>query len=83
MTESFRFVFPDTCAMIQYMEPLKKNGIFADFFLDGAKILFGSLVVGAFVPATSGGNPSWLTVGIGVLWIVAFFVIASMARKRE
>lgn len=69
--------------MIYRMESMKRNAVIADFFLDGAKILFGSLVVGAFVPGATGGNPSWLTVGIGILWILAFLAVATVARKRE
>ena len=65
------------------MEPMKRNTVLADFFLDGAKILFGPLVVGAFAPGSRDGGPSWLTAEIGVLWIATFLVIAVIARKRE
>lgn len=47
----------------------------SDFFLDGAKILFGSLVVGVFVPSASGKIP-WLTFVGGVSITLIFLVIA-------
>lgn len=54
------------------IEPTKRNAVIADFFLDGAKIIFGSLVVGAFVPGVTGGQPSWLNIGLGIFAAVVF-----------
>lgn len=70
------------CAMVDSMELTRKSSIVADFFLDGAKIIFGSLVVGAFVPGATGGQASWLTIGIGILWIITFLIVANIARKK-
>lgn len=45
------------------------------FFLDGAKIIFGSLVVGVFVPSAAGARP-WLTVLGGIAMTAVFLMIA-------
>ena len=46
-----------------------------NFIIDGAKIIFGSLVVGVFVPQTSGEIP-WLMFIAGVLLTTAFLGVA-------
>jgi len=52
----------------------------SNFLLDGAKIIFGSLVVGAFVP-TATGNISWVTFASGLLVIVVFLLLATNLSK--
>lgn len=60
---------------------MKKSGIIADFFLDGAKIIFGSLVVGAFVPSAVGSQLSWLSIGVGIFAAIVFLWIADALDK--
>lgn len=49
---------------------------FSEFFLDGAKIIFGSIVVGAFVP--SAGNPvSWFTLFVGTIATILFLILSA------
>jgi len=50
---------------------------FSEFFLDGAKIIFGSVVIGAFVPNTL-GQTSWFAFFGGIV-ATAFFLGASAA----
>lgn len=57
--------------------------IVANFFLDGAKILFGSLVVGAFVPRIIITEISLPTIILGVVWTAIFFLIANAAAHKE
>jgi hypothetical protein len=52
----------------------------SDFFLDGAKILFGSLVVGVFVPTASGKVP-WLTFVVGIGMTLVFLAVAGRLSK--
>lgn len=54
--------------------------IIANFLLDGAKIIFGSLVVGAFVPSAA-GNISWITFTGGLLAIAVFLSLAANLSK--
>jgi len=68
--------------MMNNMGLTKRSSIIADFFLDGAKIIFGSLVVGAFVPSASGMHLSWLAVGMGMVGVVAFLGIADGISKK-
>lgn len=49
---------------------------FADFLLDGAKIIFGSVVVGAFVPS-AGGPTSWPTLLVGAVITFLFVVLSA------
>mgnify|MGYP001592422467 CR=1 FL=1 len=57
--------------------------ILSNFFLDGAKIIFGSLVVGVFVPGTqSPDGASWLTLTVGLLTTAAFLVVAIRIKKK-
>lgn len=63
------------------MEQTKKSGIVADFFLDGAKIIFGSLVVGAFVPSAVGNGLSWLSIGVGIFAAIVFLWIADALNR--
>jgi hypothetical protein len=49
--------------------------VIGGFFLDGAKIIFASLVVGVFVPGAAPGVP-WLTLVSGVLMTVLFVWMA-------
>ena len=59
-----------------------KLDIVSDFFLDGAKILFASLVVGAFVPGATGIKP-WLTFSIGIAMTVSFLSISAALSKKD
>lgn len=74
--------FARICGNMNTMELLNRSKIIANFFLDGAKIIFGSLVVGAFAPNALGGRPSLLTIGFGILGTVFFLLIAEAASKR-
>ena len=49
---------------------------FSEFFLDGSKIIFGSVVIGAFVPSVS-APISWLTFLVGALATFFFLVISA------
>jgi len=60
-----------------YSEQIK---VIANFLLDGAKIIFGSLVVGAFVPSIT-GNVSWSTVAFGLIAIAIFLFFAANLPK--
>ena len=57
--------------------------IISNFFLDGAKIIFGSLVVGAFVKGALAPESQWATVGVGVALTIAFLFIANVFTKKE
>lgn len=57
--------------------------VVANFFIDGAKIVFGSLVVGAFIPTTGGaGFPLTTFIG-GAIAAAGFFIVASIAAHKE
>lgn len=62
------------------MEPKSALEVVADFFLDGAKIIFGSLVVGVFVPSAAGQIP-WLICAVGLAVTVLFLTIAATLSK--
>lgn len=49
--------------------------VIGGFFLDGAKIIFASLVVGLFVPGAVRGIP-WVTLTAGLVMTVVFLGIA-------
>jgi len=63
------------------MRPSEYLKAFSEFFLDGAKIIFGSVVVGAFIPGT-GGPISWLTFVIGTLATISFLVVSATITIR-
>lgn len=50
---------------------------FSEFFLDGAKIIFGSVVVGAFVPGVSSPT-SWFTFFIGIIATIFFLAVSAL-----
>lgn len=54
----------------------------ANFCLDAAKIVFGSLVVGVFIPGTRGPFP-WLTWLMGIMATVAFIIITGLLSKKK
>lgn len=54
--------------------------IVSNFLSDGAKIIFGSLVIGVFLPNASGEKP-WLTFLLGIVLTVAFLFIAILLTK--
>lgn len=62
---------------------MNRPKVIANFFLDGAKIIFGSLVVGAFLPNAIGDQPRFFAVGIGVVFTIIFLAIADAIVKRE
>ena len=62
------------------MEPKSATEVLADFFLDGAKIIFASLVVGVFVPGAAGKIP-WLTCVVGLAITALFLSIAATLVK--
>lgn len=57
--------------------------IVSNFFLDGAKIIFGSIVVGAFVQGAIVLESRFTTVGVGIALTISFLFIASAFAKRE
>lgn len=59
-----------------------KMNVVSDFFLDSAKIIFASLVVGVFVPGTAGQIP-WLTFAIGIIVTILFLGVAVKLSKTE
>ncbi len=52
-----------------------------NFVIDSAKIIFGSLVVGVFLPSASGEMPG-LTFFVGVVFTAMFLGIALSLSKR-
>lgn len=59
---------------------------FSEFFLDGAKIVFGSVVIGVFAPDTA--SPiSWITFSGGIAATVFFLgasaIIADLREMRN
>ena len=61
---------------------MSRSKIIANFFLDGAKIIFGSLVVGAFLPNAVGDQSQVFAVGIGIVFTIIFLGIADATAKR-
>ena len=59
-----------------------RSDVVSSFFLDSAKIIFASLVVGVFVPGAAGAIP-WLTFAIGIAMTVLFLGIASRFSGTE
>lgn len=57
--------------------------VVANFFLDGAKIVFGSLVVGAFMPKVGLDSFPWLAFLMGVVITTGFFLMANLAAHKE
>ena len=60
-----------------------RSHIISNFFLDGAKIIFGSIVVGAFVQSAIVLELRLMTVGVGVALTIAFLLIANAFAERE
>ena len=58
----------------------EQQKVIANFLLDGAKIIFGSLVVGVFVPSATSEIP-WLTFLAGLGLTVAFLTISAALTK--
>lgn len=57
--------------------------VIANFFLDGAKIIFGSLVVGAFMPTANLSGFPFITFVGGAIATSVFFVTANVAAHQE
>ena len=62
---------------------INQTGIISDFFLDGAKIIFGSLVVGVFLPGTAVREFSWLVFFSGVTLTAVFLLIAYVISRKN
>ena len=60
----------------------KELKVVSNFFLDGAKIIFASLVVGIFVPSASGKIP-WLTFAGGIVMTLVFLTLAIIVSKTS
>lgn len=56
--------------------------IIANFFLDGAKIVFGSLVIGIFIPSAALREFPWFVFLGGITMTILFLFVAHMAEKR-
>ncbi|OGC06579.1 hypothetical protein A2526_00105 [candidate division WOR-1 bacterium RIFOXYD2_FULL_36_8] len=70
---------------IEFIQMLdkKESKVLGDFFLDCAKLIFASLVVGVFVPSAVGKVP-WLTFLMGIIMTALFLVIAvNLSKKGE
>lgn len=52
----------------------------SNFLSDGAKIIFGSMVIGVFVPGASGEIP-WFTFIVGIVLTVSFLVLSIILSK--
>ena len=65
------------------MQLKMRQYVVSNFFLDGAKIIFGSLVVGAFVRGSFVPEPQWTTVGIGIVLTISFLLIASAFSEKS
>lgn len=57
--------------------------IVANFFIDSAKIVFGSLVVSAFMPKTGLDGFPWITFVMGAIVTIGFFIMANLAAYKE
>ena len=60
----------------------KQSNVVSNFLLDGAKIIFGSLVIGVFVPSASGEVP-WVTLVAGILLTLSFLILSARLRTSE
>lgn len=58
----------------------KQIGVVSNFLLDSAKIIFGSLVIGVFVPSASGNIP-WITLVVGILMTLGFLTLSARLAK--
>jgi len=57
----------------------KQIDVFSNFFADGAKIIFGSLVIGVFAP---GSAFSWKTFLSGLFIAVLFLIFAVLPLRK-
>lgn len=55
----------------------------SNFFLDGAKIIFGALVVGLFAPTANRGVFPWLTFITGTTFTGFFLTIAIYFTEKK
>ncbi|MBI3442891.1 MAG: hypothetical protein HY007_03930 [Candidatus Sungbacteria bacterium] len=60
-----------------------QSSVASNFFLDGAKIIFGSLVIGAFVPSFTAPEFPWLTFTFGVLMTSFFLILANATEANQ
>ena len=63
------------------IKPQRK--IVSDFFLDGAKIIFGSLVVGVFIPGAAPQKILWPTLAVGITMTTLFLIIANFSAEGD
>ena len=59
----------------------KQLKIISNFFLDGAKIVFGSLVIGAFVPGISTETP-WHLFVVGIAGTLSLLIASVYLYKN-
>ena len=64
------------------MEPQAHLWVIYHFFLDGAKIIFGSLVVGLFIPSAIPSSFPLFTFASGLALTTFFLIVAQAALKR-
>lgn len=57
--------------------------IVSNFFLDGAKIIFGSLVIGIFMPSATVPKFPFATLIVGITMTIAFLILANTAAKTD
>ena len=63
-----------------YMLSCEQLKTISNFLSDGAKIIFGSMVIGVFVPSASGAIP-WFTFIIGIILTASFLISAIILSK--
>lgn len=57
--------------------------IISNFFLDGAKIIFGSLVIGVFLPNTTTPKFPFVTLIVGMAMTIVFLILAHTTEKAD
>lgn len=60
-----------------------RSHIASNFFLDGAKIIFGSLVIGVFMPSAATPEFPWLTFVMGIMATSIFLIIANATEAKQ
>ena len=65
------------------MQSKIQSRIVSDFCLDGAKIIFGSLVVGAFLPNIMTPEFPWLAFAVGIGMTLVFLVLANATAAPQ
>lgn len=60
-----------------------QSRVASNFFLDGAKIIFGSLVIGAFVPSFTAPEFPWSTFIAGAFMTTSFLIFANVTAEDK